>query len=936
MSVDRDTIISVTQMLLGSLIKSRKADGLDVNLIRQQVAAAVQLVGAADADVEEITAELARRFDVFVQRAAILVEDDNHRRWARDADRSSWRFWPRCRTYLQTQLPEPVVERLDEDTDRILELLGDPAEPTPWDRRGLVVGDVQFGKTSNYAALACKAADAGYKMIIVLAGIHESLRMQTQIRMDDAFLGFRTDASRALTGVGLIDPSVAAVAATARSQKGDFNKIVADQLIVPFDIGPPIMLVVKKNAMMLRNLHAWLERIARTPDGSGRRLITGAPALIIDDESDNASVDTGEQNFDAAGQPDLTHKPTTINGLIRKILSTFERRSYVGYTATPFANIFIHHEGQTTETGAELFPKNFIVNLHPPSNYFGPLRAFGLEGDRDTRPSARLLRLIDEQPEDRAQLTDWVPGKHKQGIEPGPIPASLRRAMLSFLLACTVRKLRGQETEHNSMLVHVTRYTRVQAIVHEQIEDALVKIKRRLRFGDETAGDSVKVELRRLWDQDFVPTTNALREADEPDIGDLPDWSRVEASLADVAHGVRVKQINGLAQDVLDYDSHRETGIDVIVVGGDKLSRGLTLPGLTISYFNRQTDMYDTLLQMGRWFGYRTGYLDLCRLYTSRTLEQAFEHIAFASDLLRRDFDYMVQIGARPVDYGLKVVAHRVLSATSSNKRRHARDIVLYRSYAGGVSEVKSFSLDTAILGHNKNDLDLLVHALQADQGPPSSSPSSRSYPGSYLWRDVPWASVKTFLDAYRAQATSTRARPDLWVRYVDRTIAAIGELRSWNVALIGGDQAPVSIEGLEVRQRERMQDTDLVADPSSYRIKRLVTTRDAAIDLDDPTWNSALVLDPEHRVSGRLRTEPTAHAICSIRERLQLNPLLLVYLPKAEDVTTQHPIVGLAVAFPGSDRAIRDEVVYTVNTVYQAGHQEDEEDITLEEFEAA
>jgi hypothetical protein len=928
MTPDQDTILSVTQMLLASLIKSRKFEILTRDIIREQVVAAAGLVGSPDLDLEALTDELARRFDVFVQKAAILVEDDQHERWVADRDRSNWRFWARCETYLRTMLPEPVVARIDEDTDEILNLIGDPAVPELWDRRGLVVGDVQSGKTSNYAALACKAADAGYRIIIILAGVHESLRMQTQIRMDEAFLGYRTDATRALTGVGLLDPSVTALAATARSQKGDFNKIVAGQLVIPEDIGSPVMLVVKKNANMLRNLHAWLEKVAKNVDGSGRRVIRNAPALIIDDESDNASVDTGEQSFSGSDKPDLQHRPTAINELIRRILHVFEHKSYVGYTATPFANIFIHHEGQTETADKDLFPKNFIVNLHAPSNYFGPARAFGLEGEGagDDVPQS-LVRLIDGTDADTRALNAWVPARHKQLITPGPMPDSLARAILSFVLACAVRKLRGQVSEHNSMLVHVTRFTRVQGIIAEQIEEMLVRVRRRLRFGDEGVSQSVKAELRQLWESDFVPTTAAMRAENQPDVGELPSWSEIEKISTEVAANIRVKQINGLAQDVLDYDSYRESGIDVIAVGGDKLSRGLTLYGLTVSYFARQTDMYDTLLQMGRWFGYRSGYLDLCRLYTTRNLDRAFTHIAIASDELRRDFDYMAQIGARPIDYGLKVQSHPVLSPTSSNKRRHARDVVIYQSYAGGISEAKSFSLDPGVLARNKTAADRLMETLHRDHQQTGGLDPRRSYDASMLWRGISTSTIENFLAEYVPEKTSTRARSDLWLRYINKQNALTGELSTWNVAVIGGDvNPPVDLGGVQVKPRRRERDKS-VDQGTGYRIKRLVTTRDAGIDLSAETWNLALELDPMNRLNGVPRSEPTAHALCLARQRHSLNPLLMIYLPQPADYISLSPVIGPAIAFPGSDHAVREEVVYAVNSVYQASLQSEEEE---------
>lgn len=931
MASDYDAALSVAQVLLSNLLKSRKIPTLSVDAIREQASNAARLIGD-EIDVDLLTADLSRRFDIFVQQAAVLVDDDDHVAWAQDLDRSKWRFWPRCESYLLGQLPEPVVRRIDEDTDRILSLLGDPRDNAAWYRRGLVVGDVQFGKTSNYSALACKAADAGYKFIIVLAGVHESLRMQTQIRLDDAFLGFRTDQTRALTGVGLLDPSVEAIAATARSLKADFNRIVADQLDVPVG-GPPILFVVKKNARMLKNLHSWLNKIARHTDQNGNKTIRNAPALIIDDESDNASVDTSEQSFDRNDGPDLNHKPTAINGLIRQILMTFEQKSYVGYTATPFANIFIHHGGETLEADKDLFPRHFIVNLHAPSTYFGPIRAFGLENENeslDDNTSTKLVRIIDGSQEGKEQLLAWAPAKHKQTLDPGEMPDSLRRAILSFLITCAVRKLRGQVNEHNSMLVHVTRYTRVQGIIYEQIDDAIIKFRRRLRYGDGGTVDSIRAELKHLWNEDFVPTNRAMRNAQIQDAGDLPAWDEVDSILADVASGIRIKQINGLAQDVLDYDNSDGKGIDVIVVGGDKLSRGLTLYGLSISYFTRQTEMYDTLLQMGRWFGYRPGYLDLCRMYTTGLLNSAFEHIALASDELRRDFDYMALIGQRPIDFGLKVLSHPVLAPTSSNKRRHARDLIVYQTYAGGISEAKAFSLDDGVRTRNFAALERLVEAANAKSSPTSpvyeDAGTRRDYAASKLWTGIDWEYVREFLVDYRVEQTATRARADLWLTYSAAQIRKTGELSVWNIALVGGDLQSVDVAGVEAQLRRRVRDGE-VEQAGGYRIKRLVTTRDAGVDMPPEVWNAAKAYDPLNKLNGSSRSEPTAHAICWARQQHNVPPLLMIYLPSAPDMDDlRPPVVGAAIAFPGSDRAARSQVKYTVNTVYQTGDIYEEE----------
>lgn len=936
MTHDYDSVLAVSQMMLRNLLVSRRVDVLTQDVIRDQADAAAKLMGATDLDLEKLVEDLFARFNVYTQRAAILRDDSDHADWVKSEGKASWRFWPRCEKHLLGMLPEPVVRRIDEDTDKILNLLGDPTTSGPWDRRGLVVGDVQFGKTSNYAALACKAADAGYRLIIILAGMHESLRMQTQIRMDETFLGFRTDQSNEAIGVGLIDPSVQAVAATTRTVRGDFNKIVANQLAMPVDSGPPILLVVKKNANMLRNLLSWLEKLAKTPDATGRRVITNAPALIVDDESDNASVDTGEQDFDRDENPDLSYQPKAINDLIRRILATIESRSYVGYTATPFANIFIHKDGETAAGSRDLFPRNFIVNLHAPSNYFGASQAFGLElSDDEPQTGAPLIRLIDEAAVDRLQLEAWIPRKHKQHHVPAALPQTLHRALLSFIITCATRKLRGQATEHNSMLVHVTRFTKIQAVIYAQVDEAMTRIRRRLRYGDADAAQSIRTEMKALWENDFLPTNFAMREMHFTDAGEMPAWEKVDATLADVASGIRIKQINGLAQDVLDYDSARETGIDVIAIGGDKLSRGLTLYGLSVSYFSRQTDMYDTLLQMGRWFGYRPGYLDLCRLYTTVALNDAFEHIALASDELRRDFDYMESIGKTPKDFGLRVLAHPVLAPTAANKRRHARDILLYVSYDGIISETKSFSLHPTVLSSNKSAADRLVDRLHASASPVESPAYSRTdgtkrtYTGSWLWTDVPSDFLLQFFNDYQTEPSAKRASSRLWRKFISDQNARTNDLLSWNVALIGGDKEATTL-GVDyphdLLRRTRARDSKVNQD-GGYRIKRLVTTRDAGIDLSDADWERAKAFDPNDRRTGKLRTEPSGYGICSVRQERSLNPLMMLYLPVEDDLALlEPPVIGIALVFPGSDRAVTETVRYTVNTVY--GDEEEEEEV--------
>ena len=195
--------------------------------------------------------------------------------------------------------------------------------------------------------------------------------------------------------------------------------------------------------------------------------MTKLPLHVIDDEADHASVDTGEQVFDADGNPDEEHQPKTINRLVRRILYSFARSAYVGYTATPFANIFIHERGTTREEGPDLFPSAFIINLAAPSNYIGPARVFGQKSEDGRDGGIDLIRFIEDHSTENG-LSGWMPQKHKNGHIPlfngeNVSPSSLNEAIDAFLLACAVRRLRGQGSEHASMLVHVTRFNSVSS-----------------------------------------------------------------------------------------------------------------------------------------------------------------------------------------------------------------------------------------------------------------------------------------------------------------------------------------------------------------------------------------------------------------------------------------------------------------------------------------
>lgn len=902
-------------------------------------------------DQNKAVIELIQRFSHWIGKATTLKDNTGHFDWLNGARKRNWHYWRRYRDFLESKLSDKVVEGVDEATDDILGLLEDPQRSDDWDRRGLVVGHVQSGKTSNYSGLICKAADAGYKIIIVLAGMHNNLRSQTQMRLEESFLGYETTIDRdpgMPIGVAEFGENLKTNSATTRAENGDFNKTIAKHF---HGISPeerPWLFVVKKQKTVLTALLHWIQtRVADSVDaGDGRKLVTKLPLLMIDDEADNASVDTGEQMFNDDGTPDEEHQPKTINSLIRQVLHAFTRKAYVGYTATPFANVFIHHKGATTKEGPDLFPRSFIINLAAPSNYVGPARMFGKMTKEGRKGALPLSRNIADHYDPKTD-SGWMPPKHKKTHVPtyngqGIIPPSLGEAICAFVLACAVRELRGQGDQHSSMLIHVTRYVDVQNHVRAQVEETVRRMRQKITR--HIAAEGLLDQLRRLWEDDFLPNRDQVAElspaAERPPA--MPSWSDILAVLPDVLDDIVVRSINGTAKDALDYATPG-AALKVIAVGGDKLARGLTLEGLCVSYFVRTTKMYDTLMQMGRWFGYRPGYLDLCRLYTSPDLVKWFSHIADASEELREEFDFMAEAKLTPEQYGLKVMSHEVLTVTSPLKMRNAQTLSL--TYSGTRPQTILFHRDARIQQQNLGATDALIASLgspwkespkYAREGDPDSWPSAR------LWKDVDVSRVLAFLSAYATHPNATSAKAAVLSEFIVKMVET-GQLKKWSVALLGGGNGDGDFHAFpggdpsnhySIRKTEDPDDPGNI-DAKNFAIGVLTDPKDEGIDLGDDAWREALALtrcawrpDPAR---GRVTPPsfPSGKGIREARGKLRGEVdrgLLLLYplTPYFYKGTTPErlivpgwskPIMAFAIAFPASDNPI--SVEYEVNLLY-------------------
>lgn len=871
--------------------------------------------------------------------ARILDDSEGHEDWfnpdthlplKRDF---KWHFWDHYQQYLllRKRWPKDIVKSMNRFSSLVLSRIEDPLRTGYWDRRGMVVGNVQSGKTANYTALITKAADAGYKLFIVLAGVHNSLRSQTQERLNEEFLGYDLEVIQRITGqerrIGvrrMFNNHRTVNTLTSSADSGDFSRVVANQAgIIPSMTGDPLILVVKKNVAILRNLIEWATSLARA-DSSGHRVVQDIPLLLIDDECDYASVNTRKPERDEFNNIIEDWDPTRTNLLIRQLLSSFAKSNYIGYTATPFANIFIHKDDPHPIYGDDLFPKHFLVSLPQPDNYIGPEKLFGLMGDPDVGIAALeplpLLRDVND-------TEAVIPGSHKSHLAIAALPGSLIQAIKSFLLVCAARRLRTTGTPHNSMLIHVTRFTQVQSRVRDLVELELSRLSGRIMSGTDSLEDFMS-----LWEEDFIPTIVEMKRRGFKDAR-IHDWSEIRPVLFDVIRSLKLKGINGEIGDTLDYRQAElnarqrvergeaihwsESGATIIAIGGDKLSRGLTLDGLSVSYYLRASRMYDTLMQMGRWFGYRDGYNDLCRIYTTEELLRWYQHIALANRELRNEFDYMEAIGSSPEKFGLKVRNHPGrLAITAAGKARATERMRI--TFAGRC--LRTIVFDPKFSAPNLKALESLIEEIGRDPDREINPEKPR-----FHWTKVQPHLVTKFLRSYVTQEDAKRVVDPVRIAdYIDRQ-SARGELVDWHIVLVSNSNPIHSFKvskyeiGAVLRKPLRRVDKRLIS------IGTLTSPMDEYIDMESGEYERVKEL------YGRLKIEDeedkTRFAAFARQERPKERGLLLIYFPACNDDfeggalrygLDGEEVLGFAVSFPGSNTA--EPIEYVVNSVYADG----------------
>lgn len=811
---------------------------------------------------------------------------DEHNPWLRARKAAIEPFyWSRYQTDLLKQGWGPkVVNSLDKVTDEILDLMGDPSGRTGWPRRGLVMGDVQSGKTSNYTGLICKAADAGYKLVILLTGTLESLRRQTQERLDAGFVGLDSSGvvnnrkrHRKEIGVGLINAARSAGVFT--STVGDFRAATVNQLGFRLnDYREPVLLVVKKNKRILENLAEWLVNYNA---GAGGNI--DIPLLLIDDEADNASINTNPK------------KATAINAGIRGLLKVFPRSSYVGFTATPFANVFINPETTNDVEGDDLFPRDFIYTLDAPTNYVGASRIFGDSSD------LKLLEVIDDAEEyfPRGQTSDSV----VEGV-----PPSLKDAITCFFLVNTLMDIRIGMPKHRSMLVNVSHFTLIQNQVRDILDHQV-----RLMQGD-------------IRNYASLPFNEAMRNRSiehlynefQRNFSNLGvTWQQVQAQLSASTMPIQTTAVNQKSGPAsLDYTAYKEHGLRVVAVGGNSLARGLTLEGLCISYFYRTTQMYDALLQMGRWFGYRIGYEDLCKIWMTEETADWYAHISEATDELRNEVRRMQNSRLKPIDFGLRVRSHpESLLITARNKMRDSDEIVQIISITEESLESPRLMKDSSIVSSNYKEAQNFIRAVTTNLG--STKIDDGAFP---IWRSVPKELVVKFLRAFINHPLSIKLQTASLADFIEKSTDK--KLKLWDVALPTGSGSPIKLtEELEVKRRIRKISTDdnikaLLVNGTKLRVG---SAADEKAGLSKEEIEAAEI---RYRSESKknIQTIP-GKAYTAVRQA----PLLLIHLiePRVEEgkeIDFQLPpnceaLVAIGLSFPSLDVSSH-RVAYRINLV--------------------
>lgn len=763
-------------LAIEEIVRNAIKAGNDVHKIRNDYGSLFP-VAILDTALTNVKAKLDKNYHLvdpqIIAREGLIGEKF---RWYGGPHELSERWEFAKQQLLNEGRSQEEIDEVVKSSSQILGLLSSPITDQ-FASRGLVLGYVQSGKTTNFIATISQAADEGYRLIIVLSGVTNNLRKQTQERLERSLTGENPKNWNWLTS---IDSDF-----TASMNANDLLSAPSKRVIA----------VVKKNNSRLKRLKSWLE-------SAPIAVRQGLPVLIIDDEADQATVNSHK----------LLNRQTAINKTLTSMLkpSFLPKNSYLGYTATPFANILSNAKDET-----QLFPRDFIYPLKRSEKYFGAEQLFGREPideeDQAVLTERNIIIPIDH--EDRDALGTLIdPNNH---IVPVELPESLHDAIHWFVVSTAARRIRSQKNKFSTMLIHTSG--RIPS--HKDMKALVGKY---LTYLKELPQADIDEKLRNCWND---------RAADGWLEGDakILKWEQIKQEAQNVLDTSKLIVDNSKSDDRLVYNfQDEENAVPYIVIGGNTLARGLTLEGLICSYFMRTSSAYDSLLQMGRWFGYRVGYEDLQRIWMQDDLISNFRYMALVEEEIRQQIEQLAVEGLDPSQVPIRIRNHKLLTITALNKMNYAKRLQI--GYSD--TRVETISLDSKaeILLANQLTTKKLIEKIK-QKGLEITNKNPEGWP---IFNDVPWEIVSNFFSEYKWVDSATRAKGELIKTYIDAHQGS-GDMEKWNIFIYQISSINVPIvdlgNGISATAIQRSA-LDKNEENQTVNIHHLVSSIDGAADV--------------------------------------------------------------------------------------------------------
>lgn len=924
-------------LMIQTIADAREIDitGIHENEIDGLIDEALNLAGIKVSvdDHLKIRKDLEYSYNITQKEGVGIVDDYEHTRdwYSARCEKNGLNdeyFWKRFKNYLilDEKLNINVVNKLGNDTlVDLINYLGDPNDTATFFRRGLVIGDVQSGKTSTYTGLICKAADSGYKIVILLTGVTETLRSQTQERMEEGIIGISITGlknkfqGKTITRVGIGKDGKPIKVTAMTSVEYDFIGSM-DQITTSLESHKLVMFIVKKNTKVLNKLHDWLKEM--NIDSADNKI--HYPMLLIDDEADNASINTNKEEED----------PTKTNEVIRRLAHLFTQTSYVGFTATPYANVFINPDTPEEMLNDDLFPKNFIYVLEAPSNYIGASQIFSGEGKY--KNSIQWIQDIEEPDESSDEKIFDTENKfyykHKKEWD-GELPDSLLKALHCFFLANVIRDLRGDFSEPRTMMINISRFVKVQKHIKNEIAAVFNDIYNEIRTNfsnnqDKNSKLKLYRELMQCWEECYPNCDVKWADVSKRD------------NLLRAIESIEVLVVNsGKESGRLDYK--KNPSLRAVAIGGLALSRGLTLKGLMVSYFYRNTASFDVLMQMGRWFGYRKNYDDLFRIWTSQRSANWYNEIVEATNELKYDISRMRDAKLTPEDFGLRVRNEsEELKITAPNKMRHAQNHIEQVSFWGAVFDTPYLDID--IEKNNKNQ-ETTVRFINQLVNAGYGFNREESAKDLYFCRNIPYSMILHFLKGVSISAHNSRFDTKQITEFM-RTCDDPA-LDKWDIVLIEGDRNVDDGKAIKIDSNISVTPVQRGYEMTNNRVAiggkraRLTSPTDARNGLSMDQIAKARCMALSDGAKGI--TLPRETWFKYIEDR---NPLLMIYFIRLDmkgaplnevkflQALKNESAMGFSIGFPKSNKSHSAQFIrYKVNMTY---NRQEIENIMLESQE--